>query len=68
MSKSKTKERTSRLEWSFETDKKQFLLNEIKARTEATKRLKIIFGILTSNAHKNWKKDEPKGIEASKTW
>ena len=50
--KSITKERASRLEGSFGTDKEHFLLKKIKARTEATERLWIIFGIHTSNALK----------------
>lgn len=50
--KSITKERASRLEGSFGTDKEHFLLNKIKARTQATERLWIIFGIHTSNALK----------------
>lgn len=47
-----TKERATRLEGSFGTDKEHFLLNRIKARTEATERLWIFFGIHTSNALK----------------
>jgi len=50
--KSITKERASRLEGSFGTDKEHFLLKKIKARTQATERLWIIFGIHTSNALK----------------
>jgi hypothetical protein len=45
-----TKERASRLEGSFGTDKEYFLLKKIKARTEKTERLWIFFGIHTSNA------------------
>jgi len=45
-----TKERVSRLEGSFGTDKEYFLLKKIKARTEKTERLWIFFGIHTSNA------------------
>ena len=47
-----TKERATRLEGSFGTDKEHFLLNRIKARTEQTERLWIFFGIHTSNALK----------------
>lgn len=47
-----TKERASRLEGSFGTDKEHFLLNRVKARTEQTERLWIFFGIHTSNALK----------------
>ena len=45
-----TKERASRLEGSFGTDKECFLLKRIKARNEKTERLWIFFGIHTSNA------------------
>jgi len=45
-----TKERASRLEGSFGTDKEYFLLKKIKARNEKTERLWIFFGIHTSNA------------------
>lgn len=45
-----TKERASRLEGSFGTDKEHFLLNRIKARNQLTERLWIFFGIHTSNA------------------
>ena len=47
-----TKERATRLEGSFGTDKEHFLLNRIKARTEKTEKLWIFFGIHTSNALK----------------
>jgi len=47
-----TKERASRLEGSFGTDKEHFLLNRIKARTKQTEVLWIFFGIHTSNAIK----------------
>ncbi len=45
-----TKERASRLEGSFGTDKEYFLLNKIKARTKETEILWIFIGIHTSNA------------------
>jgi len=45
-----TKERASRLEGSFGTDKEHFLLNRIKARNQLTEKLWIFFGIHTSNA------------------
>lgn len=45
-----TKERASRLEGSFGTDKEYFLLKRIKARNEKTEILWIFFGIHTSNA------------------
>ena len=50
MSKMITKERASRLEGSFGTDKSYFLLNKIKARTKETEILWIFIGIHTSNA------------------
>ena len=45
-----TKERASRLEGSFGTDKDYFLLNRIRARTKQTETLWIFIGIHTSNA------------------
>jgi len=50
LSKLITKERASRLEGSFGTDKAYFLLNKIKARTKETEKLWIFMGIHTSNA------------------
>ena len=50
LSKMITKERASRLEGSFGTDKEYFLLNKIKARTKKTEILWIFFGIHCSNA------------------
>ena len=47
-----TKERASRLEGSFGTDKEYFLLNKVKARTQKTETLWIFIGIHTSNALK----------------
>lgn len=47
-----TKERASRLEGSFGTDKNYFLLNKIKARTKDTEILWIFIGIHASNALK----------------
>ena len=44
-----TKERATRLEGSFGTDKEYFLLKRIKARTKQTEILWIFFGIHTSN-------------------
>lgn len=45
-----TKERATRLEGSFGTDKEHFLLKRIKARNKKTETLWIFFGIHTSNA------------------
>lgn len=50
LSKLITKERASRLEGSFGTDKAYYLLNKIKARTKETETLWIFMGIHTSNA------------------
>jgi hypothetical protein len=50
MSKMITKERASRLEGSFGTDKEYFLLKKIKARTKQTEKLWIFIGIHTANA------------------
>jgi len=47
-----TKERVSRLEGSFGTDKEHFLLKRNLARTKETEILMIFFGIHTSNALK----------------
>ena len=47
-----TKERATRLEGSFGTDKEHFLLKRVQARTEKTEVLWIFFGIHTSNAIK----------------
>ena len=47
-----TKERASRLEGSFGTDKEHFLLKKNLARTKQTETLMIFFGIHTSNALK----------------
>ena len=46
------KERATRLEGSFGTDKEHFLLKKIMARTKETETLWIFFGIHTSNALK----------------
>ncbi|GLR19637.1 hypothetical protein [Portibacter lacus] len=45
-----TKERASRLEGSFGTDKEYYLLNKIKARNKETEILWIFIGIHNSNA------------------
>lgn len=45
-----TKERASRLEGSFGTEKEHYHLKKIKARTKATEILWIFFGIHTANA------------------
>jgi len=50
ISKLITKERASRLEGSFGTDKEYYHLKRIRARTEKTERLWIFFGIHTLNA------------------
>jgi hypothetical protein len=45
-----TKERASRLEGSFGKDKEHYHLKRIRARTKATEKLWIFFGIHTGNA------------------
>jgi len=60
-----TKERASRLEGSFGTDKEYFLLKKIKARTEKTERLWIFFGIHTSNALNIGKRINLKEVKAA---
>ena len=52
LAKSITKERASRLEGSFGTDKEHFLLKKVLARTKQTEILWIFMGIHTSNALK----------------
>ena len=51
-----TKERASRMEGSFGTEKEHYHLNKIKARTKKTETLWIIFGIHTANAARIGKK------------
>ena len=45
-----SKERSTRLEGSFGTEKEHYNLRKIKARTRETEILWIIFGIHTANA------------------
>lgn len=52
LAKAIKKERATRLEGSFGTDKEHFLLKKIMARTKRTEILWIFFGIHTSNALK----------------
>jgi hypothetical protein len=52
LAKAIKKERATRLEGSFGTDKEHFLLKRIMARTRQTEILWIFFGIHTSNALK----------------
>lgn len=52
LAKAIKKERATRLEGSFGTDKEHFLLKRIMARTKQTEILWIFFGIHTSNALK----------------
>jgi transposase, IS5 family len=44
------KERSTRLEGSFGTEKEHYLLKKIKAKTPATQIIWMMFGILTANA------------------
>jgi len=65
LSKMITKERASRLEGSFGTDKEHFLLNRIKARSELNEKLWIFIGIHTSNALKIGRRmDDQRAIAA----
>ena len=52
LAKSITKERASRLEGSFGTEKEHYSLKRIKARTQKTEILWIFFGVHTANAMK----------------
>ncbi|WP_238567331.1 hypothetical protein [Jejuia pallidilutea] len=45
-----TKERATRLEGSFGKEKEHYYLKKIKAKTKATEKLWICFGIHTANA------------------
>ena len=45
-----SKERATRMEGSFGTEKNHYTLSKVKARTEATEKLWIFFGIHTANA------------------
>ena len=47
-----SKERATRMEGSFGTEKNHYTLSRIKARTEATEKLWIFFGVHTANAVK----------------
>jgi D-Tyr-tRNAtyr deacylase len=60
-----TRERATRLEGSFGTDKEHFLLNRIKARSELTEKLWIFFGIHTSNALKIGRRMSQIGAKAA---
>jgi hypothetical protein len=60
-----TKERVSRLEGSFGTDKEHFLLKKNLARTKATETLMIFFGIHTSNALLIGRRMEQKAVLAA---
>jgi IS5 family transposase len=46
------KERSTVLEGSFGNEKNHYGLNKVKARTEPTERIWILFGIMTANAVK----------------
>jgi len=45
-----SKERATRMEGSFGTEKNHYTLSKVKARTEATEKLWIFFGVHTANA------------------
>ena len=65
LQKAITKERATKLEGSFGTDKEHFLLNRIKARSELTEKLWIFFGIHTSNALKIGRRISQKSAKAA---
>ena len=60
-----TKERATRLEGSFGTDKEHFLLKKIRARNKRTEILWIFFGIHTSNALKIGQRIQKQAKEAA---
>ena len=53
------KERATVLEGSFGNEKNHYGLNKVKARTEATEIIWILFGVMCANAVKISKKDGP---------
>jgi hypothetical protein len=55
-----SKERSTRLEGSFGTEKEHYNLRKIKARTEETEILWIVFGIHTANAVRLAARQQPK--------
>jgi hypothetical protein len=65
LSKMITKERASRLEGSFGTDKEFFLLNKIRARTQQTETFGIFLGIHTSKALKIGNRMSPSESKAA---
>ena len=64
-----SKQRATRMEGSFGTEKNHYGLNRVKARTEKTEILWIFFGVMTSNAVKIAKRRKKKRAEdkSSKT-
>ncbi|KXX72539.1 transposase [Flammeovirga sp. SJP92] len=56
------KERSTRMEGIFGTHKRSYGLGKIKARTKENEKLRIVFGILTSNAVLMAKKKETKPL------
>lgn len=61
-----SKERATRLEGSFGTEKEHYNLRKIKARTKETEILWILFGIHTANAVRLTRKEQPKTEEKIK--
>lgn len=61
-----SKERATRLEGSFGTEKEHYNLRKIKARTKETEILWILFGIHTANGVRISKKERPKVEEKTK--
>lgn len=61
-----SKQRATRMEGSFGTEKNHYGLNRVKARTEKTEILWIFFGVMTSNAVKIAKRRKKKRAEELK--
>lgn len=60
-----SRERATRLEGSFGTQKLHYSLLKVRARTQATEELWIFFGIHTANAVKMIEKIEQKKLKQS---
>jgi hypothetical protein len=63
ISKELNKERASRMEGSFGTEKEHYSLNKVKARTKENEALWIFFGVHTANAVRVAKKMQAKELE-----
>jgi hypothetical protein len=62
-----SKERSTRLEGSFGTEKQHYDLQKVKARTEKTEVLWICFGIHTANAVRMIEKMKKKELQDANT-